>query len=96
VSPGARTTTTLSERASKQLLARYGVPVLDELAARTPDAAVDAATRIGFPVVVKLCGERIAHKTERGLVRLQLGDAAAVRDAAGALLAAATPDDGDF
>jgi acetyltransferase len=94
VIPAAPPTTTLSERASKQLLARYGVPLLEESTASTPDAAADAATRIGFPVVVKLCGERIAHKTERGLVRLRLDDAAAVRDAAGELLAATRPDDG--
>ena len=39
-------------------------------------------------------GERIAHKTERGLVRLGLADAAAVERAATELLAAITPDDG--
>lgn len=86
---------TLSEVASKQLLARYGVPVLDERTAADADAAVAAADSIGYPVVVKLCGDAIAHKTERGLVRLNLGDAAAVRDAAAALLGAATADDGD-
>ena len=45
--------------------------------------------------MAKLNGDAIAHKTERGLVRLGLADAAAVRQAAGELLAAATPDDGD-
>ncbi len=60
-----------------------------------PDEAVAAAEQVGYPVVVKLNGARIAHKTERGLVRLDLADAAAVRDASTALLAAARPDDGD-
>ncbi len=59
------------------------------------DEAAAAATAIGFPVVVKLCGDAIAHKTERGLVRLRLGDERAVRDAAAELLAAALPSDGD-
>ena len=86
--------TTLSEADSKALLARYGVPVLDERTVPDADAAVDAARGIGYPVVVKLCGDRIAHKTERGLVRLGLRDDAGVREAATALLAAATPDDG--
>jgi acetyl-CoA synthetase (ADP-forming) len=45
--------------------------------------------------VLKLGGERIAHKTERGLVRLDLQDAGAVHAAASELLAAATPEDGD-
>jgi acetyl-CoA synthetase (ADP-forming) len=58
-------------------------------------AAVDAADSLGYPVVVKLGGDAIAHKTERGLVRLGLASADAVRDAAEALLAAATPDDGE-
>ncbi len=86
--------TTLSEAASKRLLAGYGVPVLDEREAGDADGAVAAAEAIGFPVVVKLCGDAIAHKTERGLVRLGLRDADAVRAAAAALLGVATPDDG--
>src|SRR5579862_6506480 len=85
---------TLSEAASKRLLAGYGVPVLDEREAGDADRAVAAADAIGYPVVVKLCGDAIAHKTERGLVRLGLRDAGAVRDAASQLLAAATPADG--
>jgi len=86
--------TTLSEVASKQLLARFGVPVLDEQTVADPDAAARAADAIGYPVVLKLCGDAIAHKTERGLVRLGLRDAASVREAAARLLAAATPADG--
>src|SRR5262249_54087056 len=81
--------------ASKQLLARYGVPVVEERTAATPDDAGRAADAIGYPVVVKLCGPTIAHKTERGLVRLGLADRDAVTSAAGTLLAAATPSDGD-
>ncbi len=86
---------TLSEAASKRLLADFGVPVPDERLVRTPGDAVDAATEIGYPVVAKLCGETIAHKTERGLVRLGLGTAEAVHAAAAELLAAARPDDGE-
>ena len=86
--------TTLSEAASKHLLAGYGVPVLDERVASDADAAVAAADAIGYPVVVKLLGDAIAHKTERGLVRLGLRDAAAVRAAGEQLLGAARPDDG--
>jgi acetyl-CoA synthetase (ADP-forming) len=86
---------TLSEAESKELLASYGVPVPDERVVTDPDAAVQAATAIGYPVVAKLCGDAIAHKTERGLVRLGLRDAGAVRAAAEVLLAAATPDDGE-
>jgi acetyl-CoA synthetase (ADP-forming) len=86
---------TLSEARSKQLLAGHSVPVLPERTVATVDEAVRAANEVGFPVVLKLCGDAIAHKTERGLVRLSLGDEAAVRDAGDALLAAALPEDGD-
>ena len=86
---------TLSEADSKQLLRQHGVPVLDERVAADPDGAVRAADEIGYPVVAKLLGDAIAHKTERGLVRLGLADADAVRVAATDLLAAATPEDGD-
>ena len=88
-------TPTLSEHASKQLLAGYDVPLAREEFADSPDAAAVAAARIGFPVVAKLCGEAIAHKTERDLVRLGLGDEAAVRAAATELLAKARPEDGE-
>ena len=85
---------TLSEHASKALVARYGVPVPREALATDVAGAAGAAEAIGFPVVLKLCGDAIAHKTERNLVRLGLPDAAAVRVAAGELLALARPDDG--
>jgi acetyl-CoA synthetase (ADP-forming) len=86
---------TLSEADSKQLLATHGVPVLDERLGRTLDEAAKAASAIGYPVVAKLCGAAIAHKTERGLVRLGLGGEPAVRAAAEELLAAARPEDGE-
>jgi acetyl-CoA synthetase (ADP-forming) len=86
---------TISEQASKALLAPHGVPFLDERSVADPDAAVSAADELGLPVVVKLNGDAIAHKTERGLVRLGLGSREAVAAAATELLAAATPEDGD-
>lgn len=85
---------TLSESASKALLAEFGVPMAPERVVSSPADAVQAAREIGFPVVAKLCGNAIAHKTERGLVRLKLGDEAAIDSAARELLAAARPDDG--
>jgi acetyltransferase len=85
----------LSEAASKELLATYGVPFASEHKVFTAEAAVEAAQALGFPVVAKLGGDKIAHKTERGLVRLRLADAQAVRQAATDLFAAATADDGE-
>ncbi len=86
---------TLSEADSKALLASHGLPVAQERTVDSADAAVAAADDLGYPVVCKLGGDAIAHKTERGLVRLGLADADAVRTAATELLDAARPDDGD-
>ena len=86
---------TLSEDESKKLLAPLGARFPRETVVDDSDAAVRAAEAIGFPVVAKLIGERLAHKSERGLVRLGLGDAAAVRQACELLLAQRRNEDGD-
>ena len=88
-------TTTLSEADSKALLGARGIRFADEYQAADASGAVTAAASLGYPVAVKLCGDLISHKTERGLVRLGLLDADAVSDASIALLAAARPEDGE-
>ncbi len=85
----------LSEHASKELLDRYGVPRARERLCATPEAAARAASELGCPVVAKLCGAGIAHKTERDLVRLSLATPEAVRAAAQDLLARSRPEDGE-
>ena len=85
----------MSEALSKQLLTPFGFPFAREAVVATPREAADAADAMGYPVVTKLNGDHIAHKTERGLVRLKLADRASVEQAAEQLLAMATPDDGD-
>jgi acetyltransferase len=84
----------MSEALSKQLLAPFGFPFAAEVVVTTATEAADAADAMGYPVVAKLNGDSIAHKTERGLVRLKLANRAAVEQAAGELLAMATPEDG--
>ena len=89
-------TRTLSEPESKRVLAAAGVPVLGERVVDTPDEAVVAARELApdAAVVLKLCGDGVAHKTERGLVRLGLHGDDDVRAAAQQLLDAATSEDG--
>lgn len=77
---------TLDEFESKRLLAQFGVVCATELRADSVAEAVAAAERIGFPVVVKGCGEAFAHKTELGLVAVGLTSADAVRLAAERML----------
>lgn len=86
---------TLSEAESKSVLAPFGIPFLPESNVATAAEATAAANAMGYPVVAKLCGDSIAHKTERGLVRLALQSDSDVTEAVESLLAAATPADGD-
>ena len=88
-------TETLSEEVSKRLLAPFGLPFAVEKIAHTIEGACAAANAIGYPVVVKVSGDGIAHKTERGLVRLRLTDEASVRNACADLLTLVTVDDGE-
>jgi len=85
---------TLSEAESKAVLAPYGIPFAPEEVVDDPSSAAEAARSLGLPVVAKLCGDNIAHKTERGLVRLGLRSEAEVEAAASDLLRAARPEDG--
>jgi len=55
---------------------------------KTVEAAIAAASALGYPVALKSVGEGIAHKSELGAVRLDLRDPAAVRAAAIEQLAA--------
>ena len=71
----------LSEHQSKHLLAEWGVPVTTETLVQTADAAVEAGSEIGYPVVLKADVTGMPHKTEAGLVKLGLDDEAAVRAA---------------
>ncbi|RJQ64687.1 MAG: carboxylate--amine ligase [Desulfobacteraceae bacterium] len=64
----------LSEYRSKQLLSAYGIPVTREELVSSRDEALSAAARIGYPVVLKACSDEIAHKTESGLIAVDLRD----------------------
>ena len=65
---------TLSEYDSKQVIQSVGVPITREKLARTRDEAVKFAGDIGYPVVLKGCSDKAAHKTEMGLVKLKLAN----------------------
>lgn len=71
----------LSEAQSKKILGLYGVAVNREALAKTADEAVAHAETIGYPVVLKADSPDVPHKTEAGVLRLNLRDADAVRKA---------------
>ena len=64
--------TALSEYESKQVLASYGIPVTPEALILRPEDLPQAIQKIGYPLVMKGCAAEIAHKTERGLIRMDV------------------------
>jgi len=62
----------LSEYESKQILRAYGIPVTRETEARDIKGFRDALAEIGFPLVVKVSSPDVSHKTERGLVHVDI------------------------
>src|SRR5262249_4939579 len=74
---------------SKAFLAAHGIAVTRETLARDAVAAVEAATAIGYPVVLKIESPDLPHKSDVEGVRTNLGDAAAVATAFDEIIAAA-------
>jgi len=82
----------LTEAESKQILKKYGIPVIEEKSVKTAEEAQAVAKLFGCPVVLKGLGSRLTHKTERGLVKLNLKNADEVLQAAQYITAAAGED----
>ncbi|MFJ7960098.1 GNAT family N-acetyltransferase [Streptomyces sp. NPDC096319] len=76
----ARGVTLDTERAGA-LLARYGITVRPTLPAPTPDAAVAAARRLGYPVALKTTAPHLRHRPDLGGVRLDLATEEQLRTA---------------
>ena len=67
------------------MLAAYGIPVVPTEIVLDAAEAAAAATRIGFPVAVKVLSREITHKTDVGGVELDLGSEQAVVEAVRAM-----------
>jgi acyl-CoA synthetase (NDP forming) len=78
---------TLTEREAKAALALYGVPVVGERLTGSADAAIAAAEALGYPVVLKVESPDLPHKTEAGVIRLNLHNAEEVRAGYDAVMA---------
>jgi acetyltransferase len=64
--------TVMTELESKMLLRSFHIPAPEHVIARSKEAAIDAAARIGYPVVIKVQSADIKHKSDVGGVRLNL------------------------
>lgn len=71
----------LPEKTSKAILESYGIPTTMPRIAKNSDEAVEIASKIGYPVVLKIHSEDISHKTDVGGVALDLRDDKMVRAA---------------
>ena len=71
----------ISEVEAKEMLRAYGFNVPDGRLVSDRDESVEAAERIGYPVVMKIVSPDVIHKSDFGGVRLNLADAEQVRDA---------------
>ena len=65
---------TLSEYESSLVIKSAGVGVVPSVLARTRDEASQMAEKLGFPVVMKGCSAKLSHKTEAGMVKLNVGN----------------------
>ena len=62
----------LTERESKAVLNLYGIPTVREISADSLESALAAAAQLGFPLALKAESADIVHKTEAGVVALNL------------------------
>ncbi|MCP4755514.1 MAG: carboxylate--amine ligase [Proteobacteria bacterium] len=63
---------TLSEYDSKQVLTAYKIPITKEVVAKDSGELDKATQEIGYPLVIKGCSAEIAHKTEKGLIKVDI------------------------
>jgi acyl-CoA synthetase (NDP forming) len=73
---------TLTEAEAKKILKQYGVPVVEEISVAAIRDLEAAAEKMGYPLVLKGLGARLTHKTERGLVKLNIKNKEEVNSAA--------------
>ncbi|WP_116301938.1 bifunctional acetate--CoA ligase family protein/GNAT family N-acetyltransferase [Alkalilimnicola ehrlichii] len=79
----------LSSMESKALLTAFGIPVVRTVEAHSASEALVVAESLGYPVAMKISSPDIAHKSRIGGVRLNIGNAQAVRAAYTDLIVAA-------
>ncbi|MHA7273256.1 bifunctional acetate--CoA ligase family protein/GNAT family N-acetyltransferase [Arthrobacter sp. TMT4-20] len=71
--------TRLDGAESATLLGHYGISLLPAVRFATADEAVEAADRLGWPVVIKTVDEHLRHRLDLGGVRLNIEDAESLR-----------------
>ena len=81
-----------SDREAAEFLAEFGIPIVPQTLVDRSSEVMAAARQFGFPVVVKGIGRNLLHKSDRGLVHLNLADAAAIETAVNQIAAEASAE----
>ncbi|MGM9951237.1 MAG: acetate--CoA ligase family protein [Lysinibacillus sp.] len=71
----------LMEHEGAELLQQFNLPVAASLLVQTEEEAVRAAEEIGYPVVLKGMSREITHKTEAGIVKVNMTNEQELREA---------------
>lgn len=71
----------LTEHEAKELLSHWGIPATREVRVNSEDEALEASASVGFPLALKLESPHIPHKTEAGVVRLNVRNKTQLRKA---------------
>ena len=72
--------TNLLEDEGREILDAYGFPLPNSAVAATEDEAVDAANKVGYPIVMKIASPQIVHKSDAGGVKVNLTNDDEVRN----------------
>ena len=72
--------TNLLEDEGREILDAYGFPLPNSALAATEDEAVDAANKVGYPIVMKIASPQIVHKSDAGGVKVNLTNDDEVRN----------------
>lgn len=84
----------MSEARTLDMLDGHGISTPRRVLVDSADEAAAAAAQLGFPVVLKAYGSRLAHKSELGLVRIGIASAEELREAFASMAERAAPPDG--
>lgn len=79
----------INDHEAKQLLNEFRIPLVTEKFVRRSSDVLSAAKAIGYPLVIKGVGQNLMHKTDRGLVHLNLTSEQAVECAVQSIAAEA-------
>ena len=71
----------LMEHEGANILQKFNLPIIESFLAETEEQALLMAEKIGYPVVLKGMSREITHKTEAGIVKVNISNEVQLREA---------------